>query len=418
MNPSERGWLVNYINYRADHPINIASKNIEDKNVLLYKTVQPTGLIYGHPVHSPSLRHPKERRWNSLGKMKVVLLESFFYSALLKGQQLPKTKDEWKSFYWENGQSIGSFYQQLNPTVVKKPFYYFSSPKADPLKQAERALRKNLFLQSRWDYFWASLFHHSLLFLDAYYFGEWRAGKFGNIKWHKDAMKILLLRVLAAAAHSNHIIEREERNMFFSFLTSANLTPGQQRLAKEAFADGITLDEIDLRHADNWLLKKYVLELAILMIWSDQIVTHEERSFLNKLAAKLGFTETELDISLIAIESFVVENWKDVYFMQSKHSFDAISETMLTRLKLLVEDNKANIIQAVSTCEPLNNLLEKSNKQVLTADEKEVIRIQLINILRNIPAFDMIALPATFQKLPFLHKILPKEVKLPASFLI
>jgi uncharacterized membrane protein YebE (DUF533 family) len=142
-------------------------------------------------------------------------------------------------------------------------------------------------------------------------------------------MKVLLLKVISAAAHSNQIIAREEKNMFFTFLSSSNLSKAQSKLAKEAFRDGITLDQIDLRQADTWLLKKYVLELAILMIWADKVVSTEERIFLSKLANQLGFSEEELDTSLIAIESFVIENWKEVYFLQSKHSFQMISETMI-----------------------------------------------------------------------------------------
>ncbi len=291
----------------------------------------------------------------------------------------------------------------------------FSKSKSNEFSHAEQSLRKNLFLQPRWDYFWASLFHNSLLFLDAYYFGEWRAGKFSNIKWHKDAMKMMLLKVLAAAAHANHIIEREERNMFYSFLNSADLTSGHQQVAKDAFNDGITLDEIDLRQADTWILRRYVLELAILMIWSDKVVTEEERGFLSKLAKRLGFSETELDVSLIAIESFVLENWKDVYFLQSKHSFKVISETVVDRISFVVKKNKDSLLQEIRESKELFELVERSKKESLTEEEKEKVRIQMIDVLKTIPAFVIIALPGTFLTLPILLKILPKEA-FPTSF--
>jgi len=415
MNPSARGWLEKYIQYRSDYPIELSNLNIEDKDALLYRIIQPTGLIYGHPVHSPDLRHPKEQRWNSLGRMKVVLLESFFHSALLKNDSKPSSQDEWRDFYLETGQSIGPFYDHLNPIAAKKGFSFFSKPKQNDFRHAEQSLRKNLFLQSRWDYFWASLFHNSLLFLDAYYFGEWRAGRFSNIKWHKDAMKMMLLKVLAAAAHANHIIEREERNMFYSFLNSADLTSGHQQVAKDAFNDGITLDEIDLRQADTWILRRYVLELAILMIWSDKVVTEEERGFLSDLSKRLGFSETELDVSLIAIESFVLENWKDVYFLQSKHSFKVISETVVDRISFVVKKNKNSLLQEMRESKELFELVERSKKESLTEEEKEKVRVQMIDVLKTIPAFVIIALPGTFLTLPLLLKILPREA-FPTSF--
>lgn len=228
-------------------------------------------------------------------------------------------------------------------------------------------------------------------------------------------MKMLLLKVIASAAHANQIIEREERNMFFTFLNSSNLSKAQNKLAKEAFRDGVTLDQIDLRQADTWLLKKYVLELAILMIWSDKVVSTEERAFLSDLATRLGFSEEELDISLIAIESFVIENWKEVYFLQSKHSFQVISETIIQRITFVLKKHKDSIKQEIKESKELWILFEKSKTQPLNAEEKEIMRVQLIDILKSIPAFVIIALPGSFLTLPLLLKVLPKSA-FPSGF--
>lgn len=255
MNPAEKGWLNEYIKFRGPHPIDLKQYQIQDQDSLLYKIVQPTGLIYGHPIHAPGIQHPKEQRWNSLGKMKIVLLESFLHSASLKQDILPDNEQDWLDFYRDTSQSIGQFYSVLDPQIRKKGLFTFHKPNIEDSRFTEQVLHRRLFLKSRWDNFWASLFQNSLLFLDTYYFGEWRAGKFHNMKWHKDAMKMLLLKVIASAAHANQIIEREERNMFFTFLSSSNLSKSQSKLAKEAFRDGITLDQIDIRQADTWLLK-------------------------------------------------------------------------------------------------------------------------------------------------------------------
>jgi DnaJ-domain-containing protein 1 len=415
MNPAEKGWLKEYIKFRGPHPIDLNQYQIKDQDSLLYKIVQPTGLIYGHPIHAPGIRHPKEQRWNSLGKMKIVLLESFLHSASLKQEHLPETQHDWQDFYLETSQSIGQFYSVLDPQINKKTFFIFGKPRKDEFRFTEQILHKRLFLKSRWDHFWASLFQNSLLFLDTYYFGEWRAEKFHNMKWHKDAMKILLLKVIAAAAHANQIIEREEKNMFFTFLGSSNLTKSQNKLAKEAFRDGITLDQIDLRQADTWLLKKYVLELAILMIWADKVVSVEERAFLSELARRLGISDEELDISLIAIESFVIENWKEVYFLQSKHSFQVISETIIQRITFVLQKHKDSIAEEIKESKELWYLFDKSKTEELSEEEKEKMRIQLIDILKSIPAFVIIALPGSFLTLPLLLKILPKSV-FPSGF--
>jgi hypothetical protein len=200
-----------------------------------------------------------------------------------------------------------------------------------------------------------------------------------------------------------------------TFLSSSNLTKSQNKLAKEAFRDGITLDQIDLRQADTWLLKKYILELAILMIWADKVVSIEERVFLSDLAKRLGFDEEELDISLIAIESFVIENWKEVYFLQSKHSFQVISETILERISFVIHKHKDSINQKIKENQELWKLMEQSKNEALTDDQQEKMRAEIIDILKSIPSFVIIALPASFLTLPILLRILPKDV-FPSNF--
>jgi hypothetical protein len=417
MNPAEKGWLPQYIDFRKQYPIDLSRYALDREESLLYQIMQPTGLIYGHPLHTPELRHPKVNRWNSLGKMKVVLFESFLYSATIHLDTTPQHQDEWRDFYMDTGKSIGRFYSELDPKErISKPWYSFSKRnKIDEIRNTERILHKRLFLKSRWNYFWASLFNNSLLFLDTYYFGQWRKGTFTNIKWHKDAIKLMLLKVIASAAHANHIIEREERSLFNTFLNSASLTKEQEKTAKSALKDGIDLNEIDLKYADSWILRKYVLEVAILTIWSDKVVTEEEKEFLTRLAKRLNFTEEELDTSLIAIESFVVENWKDVYFLQNKHSFQIVSETILKRVSFVINKHKDSIAQEIRESKELWQLLDKSRRYPLSDEEQEKVRVQLIDILKTIPAFVIIALPGTFLTLPVLLKVLPKSV-FPSSF--
>tara|TARA_R100000027_G_scaffold65999_1_gene61201 strand:- start:591 stop:788 length:198 start_codon:yes stop_codon:yes gene_type:complete len=60
-------------------------------------------------------------------------------------------------------------------------------------------------------------------------------------------------------------------------------------------------------------------------------------------------------------------------------------------------------------------LFEKSKTQPLNAEEKEIMRVQLIDILKSIPAFVIIALPGSFLTLPLLLKVLPKSA-FPSGF--
>ncbi len=410
MNPAEKGWLKEYIGFRNPHPIDLSEFSITNHRNSLYKILQPTGLIYGHPIHPPGLKHPKAHRWNSLGRRKIVVIECFFHSAILNGKNSPQTTEEWKDFYYNTSCSIGSFYCHLDPHLSPKSFLFFKKPHKEELSFTERILHKKLLIKSKWDPFWISLFQNSLIFLDSYYFGEWHAGRFSNIKWHKDAMKLALLRIIAASAHANQIIKRAEKTIFNTFLESSKLSKEQEKTAKKAFREGITLDQIDLRFVDTWLLKKYVLELTILIIWADKVIADEEKAFLSALATRLGFNKTDLDASLIAIEAFVIENWKDVYFLQSKHSFQIINQTIHERIVSVMNNYKERIIQELVKNRALQSLIEKSRIKTLDEMEKEIVRIELIKVLKAIPSFETVSLPSNFLTLPILIKLLPKEI--------
>lgn len=410
MNPAKKGWLKEYLEYRKPHPINLNNYNLKSRDSLLYKIIQPTGLIYGHPIHAPGLKHPKEQRWNSLGKMKIVLLESLFHSALITSKQFPNTRDEWENFYEQTAQSIGNFYTHINPELLDKRLFYFKKVEITDLRYTEKVLQRKLFLKTRWDSLWVSLFKNSILFLDAFYFGEWKAGRSENIKAHKDSMKMMLLKIIAAATHANHILKNQQKNVFFDFLDSYNLSKEQNKILKEDFRNETTIEEIDLKPANTWLLKRFVLELTLLMIWVDKVVADEERHFLINLADKLGLKEIDLDISLISIEAFVIENWKEVYFLQNKHSYQVITQIIQQRLATILGNYSDQIIANIKKTKNLNELLEKYRYETLSEEEKECIGKLMRNVLLEIPIFKITELPHSFLQFPQIMKILPKEV--------
>ncbi len=410
MNPSENGWLKEYLEFRKPHPINIKGYKLKGRDSLLYKIIQPTGLIYGHPIHAPGLKHAKEQRWNSLGKMKIILVESFFHSALLTSRQHPVTADEWDNFYEHTAQSIGNFYCHINPELLKKKFYLFKKIESTDFRFTEKILQRQLFIKARWDSLWVSLFKNSLLFLDTFYFGEWKVGRTNNIKSHRDGMKMMLLKIIAAATHANHILKSQQKNVFFDFLDSYNLSKDQTKILKDSFREEITVDDIDLTLADTWLLKRFVLELTILMIWADKVVADEERFFLIKLANKLGLKEIDLDISLISIESFVVENWKEVYFLQNKHSYQVITQMIQQRLTTILNNYRNTIVSEIKETENLRELLEKWKYETLTEEEKSQTSALLRSVLSRFAIFKITEIPDSFLRFPQIMKILPKDI--------
>ena len=81
----------------------------------------------------------------------------------------------------------------------------------------------------------------------------------------------------------------------------------------------------------------------------------------------------------------------------------------------MVNKNKNAIVQEIKESKELMMLLHKMTKENLTQNEKAKVQQQLIDILKTLPTFVIIALPGSFITLPLLLKLLPKSA-FPSAF--
>lgn len=228
-------------------------------------------------------------------------------------------------------------------------------------------------------------------------------------------MRVLILKIIAVAANADEKLTGEEKNLFQFFLHSAHLSPSRAREATDFLTDIHSLDQISLEHVDSWLLKKYILELAILTIWADKKVESSEKEMVKQLQKKLNLQDEEVEYSMMAIEGFVLENARHIHFLQDKHSFFIVKKMYEQRVGSLINYNKKAIIQEIRESRELWTLMEKGRKNGLTPEEKQKVQTQLLDILKCLPPFIIMALPGTFFTLPMMIKLLPRNA-FPSSF--
>ena len=83
-------------------------------------------------------------------------------------------------------------------------------------------------------------------------------------------------------------------------------------------------------------------------------------------------------------------------------------------IKLLLHKNKLRLYQELSQSKEAMYLITKSTHSKLTIEEKEKIKIQLIDICKSIPALAVFLLPGGALLLPLLIKLIPDI--LPSAF--
>jgi hypothetical protein len=371
MNLSETGWFQNYLGLRADfdkEDLGIVSE-APSKEHSLYRLVQPTGLMYGHPIIPPYINKEEIKQVAENEKMKVVLIESLLKSAQLESDKI--TKAEYQDYVDEFSKELINYYLEIYPELEGKQKTFWGKQKSNS-KVAEEILDKRLFIKgSLLDNFWESFFHNSLLFLDVFYFREWisersRIVTADSLRKEKENMRFALLKLIAAASYADQIIQDEERKLFGIFLKSANLDSVKSKEAKNFIDDKLTVKDIEIP-SDSWILRKYFLELAILTVWADRIVDESEKQFINDLSVKLNFSEEEMENSMVAIESFVVTNWNEIHYLQKKKNYEVVSKLLIKRLSKIAIHNKNRIGTEIRESKELMDLMTASMSRDLTS---------------------------------------------------
>jgi hypothetical protein len=426
MNLKEKGWLKKYLEKRkclaSPEQFQTFFKDlstIEDKTLHIYKLLQPTGLIYGYPVQAPVIEIPDFQKYDEIDKQKLIFVESLFSASLITQPNLDINSFDRLLPVEEIVEQINGFYTDIFPESIEESKSFFGKIKtgADLM---EYFVERQISIKGNVNNFWISLFQNTLLFLDIILFVQWFKGKDEALKKEiinqREETYTNILKVIGLASSTDNEITVEERNLFDFFLMSTKLKDEKVKEIRQSLTSNLTLDDVKVGELKSWLLRKYILELAILTTWADKEVTDSERTFLIKLNEKLNFNSDELEGSMLAVESFVVANWEQVHYLKHKSNYHHLTDRLVKRLSGMISKNQNRIATEVKQSKELVILLNKSITTELTEEERIKVRIQLLDILKVIPTFVLLVLPGSFITLPILLKILPKSVLFPSSF--
>ena len=415
LNPGKKGWLSEYLEFRQEMFLSFFKDTAEDRHPeeSLYRLLRPNGLLYGHPILDDDIPQ-KDSELSNLNKMKILMAESLINGSLILHHQEVNNEDDFSEVIMKTIHNIGDFYNKVYPELSVSSRTLFGRKKS-PLEIAEKILEKRILLNESEGDFWINFFNNSLLFLDIYFFGQWMHASIDKnvavfFKAEKETLRFSVVKVLAAAAHANKIIEEEEQGLFDYFLGSSHLSDKQKEEARLIFEDGVEVEEIDLPTHNSWILKKYFLELAILTVWADRKLEDSEYEFLQKFNATLGFYEEDLENSLLAVEGFVLEHWEYLEVLRSEHDYSEVSKEYVERIRKMAERNAMRIATEMQGKSELNKLLEKAKIDNLSDKEAAKLKEDLISVLKKVPTFVIIGLPTTFLTLPMLLKILPTNI--------
>lgn len=417
MDLQKKGWLNDYLKHRKEYynqsMVDVENPKARIPDQSLYSLIQPTGLMYGQPVHSTVVEDSYFDKLNEEDKMKVLVAESLINSSLLLNHNNIRSINDFTEVIFNTTSKIANFYNKVYPEIGTANRNIFGQKRSN-LEIAERVIEKRVHQSRNSKDFWSNFFNNILVFLDIYFFGQWIHTNNDKIfyeffKQEKDELRFTIIKIMVAAAHANNIVEIEERKLFEYFLKASDFKTQRIKQAWKYLDEGISIDEITI-DVNSWILKKFFLELAILVVWADRKLEERELEFLKRFNKILGFYEEDLTNSMLAIEGFVVQYWDKLENLQDRKNLDSVKESYLDKASIVARKNERILSNQVKSSQEISRLIQKYQDGKLNPDESQVLRSHLENILKQIPTFVFISMPSAYLTLPILMEILPKSV--------
>lgn len=385
MNPSTSAWIPKLIGIALEH---------ESPN---YTNIRSSGFIYGTNVSSllktlntNQLNYTKEE----LAKINLVYL--LFDVCKTYGS---KSADQFI-------EELIQFYTALESPQKNNTFSWLklNTSKESKLEKliTKRVQTNSNFLERNF----SNILTNTFLNIDVETFRHHLLFKDDSLKFASQ-LEATLTNVISIALHLKSNKTTTEQ-LFIKLLESS------LRYQDEAVDLKMDYRELNLSFLKTETSKLYLLDIACMSVFSDEQVETVELEFIHNLAFQLGLDLNIANEAITNVQSFIDSHRQEIPFFNSsnpiKHFYDRTYRSTTT----LLMRNKKRLIKEIYESKELLILLSKSTHSELSAQEKKLVKEQLIDIFKSIPSLAIFALPGGGVLLPIIIKFIPKL--LPSSF--
>lgn len=430
MDTKAKGWIKHYLHIRNRYALQKEFERLSaidpstyNPEKFLYQLLQPTGIMYGRPTKLPLdnkalLRALRVDALSETDKTSIVLLEGFLHSALTSSRYAPiEEAMDLADAILEAALLIGRFLKTVYQGIDTRYRQWFFQQERRGMQLSEFVIAHKVSPPGNSDNFWANFFFSNFTFLDLLYFSKWIGAEKTepealNVAKEHEKMRLLIFQVIVSAALANHIVEPEEQYLFESYLQAAYFTEDTERHCRLYLKQPLTIDALDLSAISSQILKKYVFELAALMIYSDKMVTDEEQQYLDHLSRKLGLGKREAEASLLAIESFVITYWQPMELLHGSINLSRLEQQVLVKLTDVLYQHRQHVSEYLQRDQRIARLLLKAQREKLNQEEKSMVQKSLIGMIQLLPSPVLQSVPKTFFTYPLLMQVIPKDLVL------
>ncbi|MGC6430208.1 MAG: LETM1-related biofilm-associated protein [Jejuia sp.] len=383
MNPSATGWIK-----KLEREISLNDLLLSYNNELFYDSLRDCGFIYGSNQNIVAQLLPK-KDFTEEEICKLNLCLALYYVYHKANCSRPFVD------------SVIDFYSDIK--AIKTSFFKDLLGGKKSNEQLEKIIHKRIqidgnVLTKNFNYF----IINALLYIDVLAYQEYLRQDSFSITYIKNleaAIVTISLDVLNAKAtktqYDDSLIElfksslRYNNNENLDYVNAVQLISGEEE-------------------------KFYVLDLACMATWSDQMIDVEEQHFLEKLGEDLKLSISRIQQSIKAVNLFYTVNMSNIALLSSKNVVKSFYNNSSKMVKKLITRNRKRLYQELKDSKELLILLTQSTKRDLTKEEQQKVQEQLLDIFKSIPSLAIFMLPGGALLLPLVVKFIPKL--LPSAF--
>lgn len=384
INPSIPGWIDKFL-------IDFNSKNkitIDDESY--YNNLRASGFLYGNIIVL-----------DSENDLLTVEITKFAFLKALFGIYLLNNSNNIENFI----ENSNLFFALVNPhksSILEKIL-----PKNSDSSTLEKNIENRIFFNENIiSKNFSQLETNAFLFIDVLAFQKFLNE--GTIpdnypkKIEESIISVLTLALktkITKSANNDLMIKFFENSIKYSKLSEINIS---------------NIDDLKLDYFTNTLEKKYLIDLASLIFWSDRKMENSEIYFLHKLSDFLDIEESFVYESIAQTDDFITKNIRQIAYFHNSNPFKNFYSQTTNKVTTLILRNKKRLIKELVQSKELIRLLALSTKRDLDDLEKKKVRNQLLDICKTIPSLTIFLIPGGSLLLPILIKFIPQL--LPSAF--
>lgn len=406
ISPGSKNWIPKYFDLVDKGIILLTTELKNDLDIsALRLLINKTGLLYGSCTQFIYAKNIDKSRFTRDEQFKLLLFETLVFVY----------KNQFKNFDKDNFLSqLEKFYQQPEQSQFSNWLSFFSEKSLEA--KIEKILDDRVKVKSTifGSNYWLNHLSNSFVFLDVLLFDQFLKNEKQTFFNSYEPIASTAINCLAFVAYFDHQAVEKEQRMLWHFLASADLEKEEKIRCEQNILEGVTLNEIELRNIDDFTLKCAIYELCLFVIKGSNFLSEEEEYKLIEFGSFLGLSEIDIQVSVMLCNSFLLENGEEIALIKTESNSQFVYRAFSKRWLRILGRNKDKLVQELKESKELVTLIQKSTKEELTKEEKELIKSQFMDILKSMPSMAIFLLPGGGLLLPLILKIVPDL--LPSSF--